>query len=249
MVPSVHAPCDSRPVFWQRQPRFPLPIMRFLRDRLARAMENPARRSLLVWPTLLGAPGLIAEYPDGIPSPELLRRARGLLGPAGLEAPEACWERDLAGHPDTAVEGSHGWKPHPSWASMGSLVSLRAGVTLLALMGHPEDPSFPLSTAAALFNSALYHECHDVLEPLWGESRGHLRAELQGLILLTAGFHHQQIHNMAGMTGLWEDGVSMLAARSGELDSPWGILNYSAAVEAASVRLAWLEGRPIWELM
>lgn len=255
MATSAPASCDSRPVFWQRQPRFPLPIMQFLRDRLTIAMEDPAQRSVLAWPTILGAPRLVEEFPDGIPFAILMKRAASLLGPMGLASPEACWERDLDNCPDTAELGPEGWKAHRSWLPMGSLVSLRAGVTLLALMGHPEGEAFPLSAASALFNSALYHECHDVLEPLWGRSRGHLKADIQGLILLTAGFHHQQLHNAVGMVGLWEDAVALLAPRSGELETPWGTLNYTAAVEAASTRLAWMEGKdrdtdlaPLWDL-
>jgi len=255
MITSAPASCDSRPVFWQRQPRFPLPIMQFLRSRLSLSMEDPARRSLLAWPTLLGAPRLVEGFPEGIPFGDLMERAAPLLGPMDLGDPEACWLRDLSSHPDTAERGPRGWQAHPTWASMDSLVSLRAGVTLLALMGPHGAANTPFGAAAALFNSALYHECHDLLEPLWGSARGHLKAELQGLILLAAAFHHQQLHNVAGMVGLLEDAVALLAPRSGALESPWGTLHYTAAVEAASTRLAWMEGKdrntdlgPLWDL-
>jgi len=229
--------------------------MQFLRDRLTASMKDPDQRSVLVWPTILGAPRLQEEFPEGIPFGTLMQRASGLMGPMGLASAERCWERDLSRFPDTAELGSQGWRVHTSWAPMASLVSLRSGVTLLALMGHPGEADFPIGVASALFNSALYHECHDVLEPLWGDARGHVKAGLQGLILLTAGFHHQQLHNAPGMVGLWEDAINILALRSGELETPWGTLNYTAAVEAASTRLAWMEGKdqdadlaPLWDL-
>jgi len=247
--------CDSRPVFWQRQPRLPLPVMRFLRDRLEAAVAAPANRSLLAWPTILGAPGVVDAFPEGLPHAGLMQRASGLLLPLGLATPEECWQRDSLLFPDTAELGPLGWRPHPTWAPLGSLVSLRAGVTLLALMDHAGDESFVLSAAAALFNSALYHECHDVLEPLWGRALGPVKAGLQGLILLTAGFHHQQLHNGIGMVGLWEDAVALLALQRGPLETPWGTLDFEPALEAVHGRLAWMEGRdpgsdlaPLWDL-
>nr|WP_320131915.1 DUF309 domain-containing protein [uncultured Holophaga sp.] len=255
MTPSLSAPCDARPVFWQRQPRMPLPVMRLLRSRLAAAMKEGRRRSLLAWPTILGAPRLLEQHPEGIPWPLLMEKASNLLSPLGFHQPEDSWSKDLAAFPDSATLGETGWLPHGSWAPMSALVSLRSGVMLLALMGNPEVPGFGLQVAATLFNSALYHECHDVLEPLWEASRGHTKAGLQGLILLAAGFHHQQLHNLDGMSGLWEDACSLLVPRAGELTTPWGVLDYSAALEAATARLEWLAGKdrdsnlaPLWEM-
>ena len=60
------------PVFWQRQPKLPLPVMKFMGARLEAALRSPADRAVLVWPMVLGAPRLREAHPDGVPEPELL---------------------------------------------------------------------------------------------------------------------------------------------------------------------------------
>lgn len=246
----------SAPVFWQRQPRLPMPVMRFLNARIEAALGDPADRALLVWPLVLGAPGLRDGHPDGVPEPELLAKAAPMLRPLGVTDPEAAWAAALGRHPDTADLGPAGWVPHRIWAPLGALVSLRLGVALLALMGQPEDERYALACGVALFNSALFHESHDAFELRWRPAEGDLRAGLQGLILLAGGFHHLQVENPGGMLGLWRDALPTLELLGGALRTPWGVVEYQDALEAAAERLAWLNGTydgdlpmtPLWAM-
>jgi hypothetical protein len=256
--------CGTRtPVFWQRQPGLPRPVLNFLRVRLEAALADPADRALLVWPTLVGAPKVREDFPDGLPEADLLARAQAMLP---REDPEKAWRDALRRFPDTADRGPSGWVPHRLWDPLASLVSLRSGVTLLALLGLPEGEPYALAAGVSLFNAALFHECHDALEPLWLKAEGPLKAGLQGLILLAAGFHHHQVQNAPGMAGLLEDAVAALGAGE-ELATPWGTVAYGASLDLARARLAALEdefgeradvppweglwslGRPEWELM
>ena len=47
---------ETRPAFWSRQSRLPLQVNHFLQVRLEAALKEPQRRTLLVWPTILGHP-------------------------------------------------------------------------------------------------------------------------------------------------------------------------------------------------
>lgn len=246
----------SAPVFWQRQPKLPMPVMRFLNARMEAALATPAGRALLVWPMVLGAPGQREAWPDGMPEPELLARAAPLLAPLGVRDPAAAWAEAMARHTDTADLGPAGWVPHRIWAPLGALVSLRLGVALLALMGQPEDERYHLACGVALFNSALFHECHDAFEPLWRPAEGELRVGLQGLILLAGGFHHLQVENAGGMISLWRDALPPLELVGDSLRTPWGTIGFGDALEAAAERLAWLNGTydgdlplsPLWAM-
>jgi hypothetical protein len=165
-----------------------------------------------------------------------------MLREVGRGNPEQAWEEALARFPDTAERAPSGWVPHPAWAPLASLVSLRLGVALLALTGRPEGLAYPLACGVALFNSALFHECHDALEPLWAASQGTLKAGLQGLILLAGAFHHQQLHNAPGMAALLEDALRILEPLGGALATPWGTVRIQEALEAAGDRRRYLEG-------
>lgn len=238
----------NAPVFWQPQPRLPLPVMKVLGARVEAALRAPADRALLVWPLVLGAPALRAAHPDGIPEPVLLAGAAGMLGPLGVTDPGAAWAEQRLRLPDTAVAGPGGWAPHPDWEDLASLVSLRLGVALLAMLGQPEDGRYGLACGVALFNCALYHECHDALEPLWQGADGALKTGLQGLIMLAGGFHHLQLHNPGGMTGLWGDALAALAPFRDSLATPWGTVALAGATGPTAERLAWLDpqhGNPV----
>ncbi len=255
--------CGPRtPVFWQRQPGLPRPVLTFLRSRLEAALDDPGDRALLAWPTILGAPRVREEFPEGLPEAELLARARAMLPQAD---PELAWEDALARFPDTADRGPGGWVPHRIWDPLSSLVSLRSGVTLLALLGLPEGGTYRLAAGVSLFNAALFHECHDALEPLWLEAEGPLKMGLQGLILMAGGFHHHQVQNAPGMAGLFEDAVEALGEGRG-LATPWGTVGYGPALDRVRERLEalddeyglraevppwerlWSLDRPEWEL-
>lgn len=247
--------CAPPPAFWQRQPMLPLALQKFLRARSEPALADPARRSGLVWPMILGAPRLRELHPDGLPEDLLLAKAAGPLAAVGAKDPEAAWRACCAEFPDTAEPGHSGWRPHRSWGAQGPLLSLRCGVTLLTLTGLGEDADYPFAAAVGLFNACLFHECHDALEPLWLVAEGDLKRRLQGLILLAGGFHLQQLHQRGGMTSLWEDASAALEGADGRLASPWGVLAFGQALSAAEGRLAWLAEHPagadlapLWEL-
>ena len=209
--------------------------------RIEAALREPGDRALLVWPMVLGAPRMRAAHPDGVPEQELLDGAAAMLGALGQVDPRAAWDRAMALLPNTADHGPAGWVPHRIWDPMASLVSLRLGVALLAMLGQPEDARYGLACGVALFNSALFHECHDALEPLWLTAEGELKAGLQGLILLAGGFHHLQLQNAGGMISLWEDALPALDRLGGRLSTPWGTVGFKAGAAAAEERMDWLE--------
>jgi len=256
--------CAPRtPVFWQRQPKLPLPVQRFLGARVDAALRDPADRALLVWPMVLGAPRHREAWPEGIGEAGLLAKAEAMVLAAGATDAAAAWRDALERMPDTADAGPEGWVPHRIWDPLGSLVSLRLGSTLLSLLGQPEDERYPLCCGVALFNNALFHECHDALEVLWTGAEGPLKAGLQGLIMMAAGYHHLQVQNPRGMISLWRDAAAALEGCAGILRTPWGDVDYRAAQEATDERMAWLDHydgdaeleplwgmpRPEWELL
>ncbi len=235
---------EQKPLFWQRQPVLPLEVQRFLRQRLEAALHAPRDRALLVWPAVLGAPKLRAEHPGGLPEPLLLAHAARMLAAVGAADPEAAWSEALERFPDTAQAGPAGWLPGGAWGHLGPLVSLRSGVVLSALTGLPEGDTYLLHAAAALFDLALYHETHDALEALWQDAGGDLRQGLQGLILLAAGYHHQQLHNLGGAAAVWEEGLARLEPFQGLLPTPWGAVEHRDALQFTEERLAYLGALP-----
>lgn len=230
-----------RPVFWQSQPQLPMEIRRFLQTRLETALREPPRRTLLVWPAILGAPVQRSEHPDGIPEPQLMILAAKMVKAVTAADPVTVWAEDAALLPETAERGASGWAPHPLWEPFARPVSLRSAVALLAMTGQPEDERYLLGCGIALFNLSMFHECHDALEILWRRSEGDLKTGLQGLILLAGGFYHQQHHHTAGMRSIWKDGMPSLRKFKGTLDTPWGRVGYAESLAMASHRLEWLK--------
>ena len=253
--------CNHTP-FWQRQPRLPLEIDRFFQDRMEAALHDPEGRQVLVWPIILGAAGLRQAYPEGIPETELLNHAVRMLSALGHHDPAAAWKAHLARWTDTAVGGTEGWRPAPAWGAWGPLVSLRCGWQLAALTPLPLGERYPLASGVSLFNHGLYHECHDALEPLWTAAEGDLKTQMQGLILLTGGYHHLQQHNLGGLLMLWEEALPRLRACGGRVATPWGEVRAETALDLTAQRLdhgrrmnddadlspLWVLDRPTWEL-
>ena len=251
--------CNRTP-FWQRQPALPLAIQAFLRARLEAALADPARRDGLVWPTILGAPRLREAHPEGLPDSALFNHATPMLTALGQADAATAWQAHIQAWPDTAEAGATGWRPAAVWGAWGPLVSLRMGWQLAALTPLPLDESYPLACGVSLFNHGLFHECHDALEPLWSEASGDLRDRLQGLILLAAGYHHLQQHNLAGLMPVWEEALRRLDG--GRVETPWGRVDAAAAVALTTRRLGlaatlpkdsdlgalWALERPTWEL-
>ena len=253
--------CNQTP-FWQRQPLLPRELQGFLRSRLEAALADPEARQGLVWPTVLGAPRLRAAHPGGVPEGLLLEHAARMLGALGHHDPAAAWQSHRSAWPDTAEAGPEGWRPAPVWGAWGPLVSLRSGWQLAALTPLPLGAGYPLAAGVSLFNHGLFHECHDALEPLWDQASGELKEGLQGLILLAAGYHHLQMHNLVGLIALWEESLAKLQASDGLLRTPWGLVRCQTALELTRQRLdlgrrmqedeafpaLWALDRPTWEL-
>jgi Domain of unknown function (DUF309) len=253
--------CNRTP-FWQRQPRLPLEIHRFFQDRMGAALRDPEARQALVWPTILGAPGLRRAHPEGLPEAELLNHAVRMLAALGHHDPAAAWEAHRARWTDTAEGGPEGWRPAPAWGAWGPLVSLRCGWQLAALTPLPLGAQYPLACGVSLFNHGLFHECHEALESPWDAAEGELKGQLQGLILLAGGYHHLQQHNLVGLVALWEEARLRLEACRGHVRTPWGEVSAEVALDLTLRRLdhgrrmkedgdfspLWTLDRPTWEL-
>ncbi|MBI1754249.1 MAG: DUF309 domain-containing protein [Acidobacteria bacterium] len=228
--------CNRTP-FWQRQPRLPLEIHRFLQDRMEAALQDPEARQVLVWPTILGAPALRQAHPEGLPEPLLLNHAARMLGALGHHDPAAAWRAHLAAWPDTAGQGADGWRPSAAWGAWGPFVSLRSGWQLAALTPLSPGAAYALACGVSLFNHGLFHESHDALEPLWTSAQGGLKDQLQGLILLAGGYHHLQQRNLGGLRALWEESLIRLGPCEGRVATPWGEVRANAALDLTRQRL------------
>ena len=232
--------------FWQRQPILPLPIQRFLRKRIEAALHDPAQRFHLAWPTVLGAPRLRELHPEGLPEAELFAHAAKMLAAVGVADPAEAWRRTMEAFPVMAEEGATGWKPHAEWGAFGPLVSLRSGWQLAALTPLPLDGRYGLACGVSLFNHGLYHECHDALEPLWIEAQGPLKGAIQGLILMTAGYHHLQLQNGKGMKAVWEETLARLEPFGGRVATAWGTVDFAESARVTEARLDFLGPEPDW---
>ncbi len=257
--------CNRTP-FWQRQPLLPRGLQEFLRARIEAALADPGARQTLVWPTILGAPGMRGAHPEGLPEPLLLEHATRMLRALGQHDPAMAWQAHRTAWPDTAERGPEGWRPAPAWGAWGPLVSLRCGWQLAALTPMPLGERYPLACGVSLFNHGLFHESHDALEPLWAQASGVLRERLQGLILMAAGHHHLQMQNLPGLVAVWEEALVRLQTCQGTFTTPWGEVRVQAALDLTASRLdhvrcmgndadddviymrLWALDRPTWEL-
>ncbi len=200
---------------------------------------------------ILGAPKFQQDHPEGLSEPLLIQMAAPLL--RGLTVPEASWAKTQQRFPDTAITGLKGWRLHPAWGDAGAALSLRAGVALLALTQVPLDGRYRFLGGVLLFNEALYHESHDALEELWRRAEEPLRSHLQGLILLAGGYHHLQRGHAPGMAALWERAIELLAPSGGILETPWGKVRLTHALEDTAQRLDRLhepnqDGQALWAI-
>lgn len=64
----------------------------------------------------------------------------------------------------------------------------------------------PIQEGIRLFNDRYFFEAHEVLEGVWREEHGEPRIFLQGLIQISAAYHHTQNGNMVGAVTLLERG-------------------------------------------
>jgi predicted metal-dependent hydrolase len=67
-----------------------------------------------------------------------------------------------------------------------------------------------LCAAKSLFNSRLFFEVHEVIEPCWLRSTGPDKEFLKGLIQVAVGLHHHRNGNLRGARALLSDGSDYL---------------------------------------
>ena len=65
----------------------------------------------------------------------------------------------------------------------------------------------PIQEGIRLFNDRFFFEAHEVLEGVWREDRGESKLFLQGLIQISAAYHHAQNGNIIGATTLLQRGA------------------------------------------
>jgi predicted metal-dependent hydrolase len=77
---------------------------------------------------------------------------------------------------------------------------------------EPEAPHGldPIQEGIRLFNDAYFFEAHEVLEDVWKRERGEPRLFLQGLIQISAAYHHYQNGNLVGAATLLQRGADKI---------------------------------------
>lgn len=71
-----------------------------------------------------------------------------------------------------------------------------------------DEPERSLRKGVLLFNSHLFFEVHEVLEPQWLTRKGREKEFLQGLIQIAVAFHHLERENVEGARSLLGEGLS-----------------------------------------
>ena len=106
----------------------------------------------------------------------------------------------------------------PRWSAHAVELADRAGRAWRALRERPLDPrpaplGAALDAAGLLFDTRLYFETHELLEPHWMRAEGSDREALQGLIQVAVGFQHLANGNAAGARSLLREGSLRLFGR------------------------------------
>jgi len=68
----------------------------------------------------------------------------------------------------------------------------------------------PIQEGIRLFNDRFFFEAHEVLEGVWREDHGGSKLFLQGLIQISAAYHHAQNGNLIGATTLLQRGAEKI---------------------------------------
>jgi uncharacterized protein len=68
----------------------------------------------------------------------------------------------------------------------------------------------PIQEGIRLFNDEYFFEAHEVLEDVWKREHGHPRLFLQGLIQISAAYHHYQNGNLVGAATLLQRGADKI---------------------------------------
>ncbi len=163
----------------------PLSLRNTLAELILDALHDPeARAALAALCAVCDDPRALAATPRPARFPLELFEGQG----------DALTARDAASAEEMCARAKRGWS---------------------AVRGRPLDPldaplPVALSSAATLFDSGLYFETHEQLEPYWMRARGETRNALQGLIQVAVGFQHLANGNAAGARALLDDGASKL---------------------------------------
>src|SRR2546428_13978077 len=68
----------------------------------------------------------------------------------------------------------------------------------------------PIQEGIRLFNDEHFFEAHEVLEDVWKQEHGEPRLFLQGLIQISAAYHHYQNGNLVGAATLLQRGADKI---------------------------------------
>jgi predicted metal-dependent hydrolase len=68
----------------------------------------------------------------------------------------------------------------------------------------------PIQEGIRLFNDEYFFEAHEVLEDVWKRDHGEARLFLQGLIQISAAYHHYQNGNLVGAATLLQRGADKI---------------------------------------
>ena len=68
----------------------------------------------------------------------------------------------------------------------------------------------PIQEGIRLFNDEYFFEAHEVLEDVWKQEHGEPRLFLQGLIQISAAYHHYQNGNLVGAATLLQRGADKI---------------------------------------
>jgi hypothetical protein len=74
----------------------------------------------------------------------------------------------------------------------------------------PETEAELFAHGVALFNTRYFFEAHEAWEEIWLHTQPPEKTFLQGLIQVTAAFHHQSRDNLRGTTSLLRAGLTKL---------------------------------------
>jgi len=112
-----------------------------------------------------------------------------------------------------------------------------------AWLDTDERCSDVLERAGAAWDAGLFFEVHEIVEPVWLETTGAARENLQGVIMAGAALHHLSNGNLAGSRGLLGDAARRLEA--GPDDEHFnlksfaqGLANLRTAIDSGAIRSA-----------
>src|SRR2546422_3038065 len=75
---------------------------------------------------------------------------------------------------------------------------------------HPPRGLAPIREGIRLCNDEYFFEAHEVLEDVWKQEHGEPRLFLQGLIQISAAYHHYQNGNLVGAATLLQRGADKI---------------------------------------